>query len=43
MGIFDKLGKAINRPRKTAVKDADAPAPAPKKTKLTVIRIVRVI
>jgi hypothetical protein len=35
MGIFDKLGKAINRPRKTAVKDADAPAPAPKKTKLT--------
>ena len=33
MGIFDKLGKAINRPRKTAVKDAEAPAP--KKTKLT--------
>ena len=35
MGIFDKLGEAINRPRRKAVKDAQAPAPAPKKTKLT--------
>ena len=33
MGLFDKLGKAMNRSRKTAVKDAEAPAP--KKTKLT--------
>ena len=33
MGLFDKLGKAMNRSRKTAVKDAEAPTP--KKTKLT--------
>ena len=32
MGLFDKLGKAMNRPRKTAVKNAEAPAP--KKAKL---------
>ena len=33
MGLFDKLGKAMNRSRKTAVKDTEAPTP--KKTKLT--------
>ena len=34
MGLFDKLGKAINRPRKTAVKDTVAES-SPKKPKLT--------
>ena len=35
MGIFDTLVEAITRPRRKAVKDAQAPAPASKKAKLT--------
>ena len=35
MGLFDKLGKAMNRSRKDALKDVETPTPAPKKVKLT--------